>query len=178
MKNAAGASDEVGRAGGDHRGNVFETHVAIDLNRSEEHNLLWRKQKTAVRSSREFFPGLPRGGLATAVGYWFAETKDTLEPDALRVDVLPPGDRGIRAEPEPDSESAATRGTPEQRHFPTVILPAESYRRATDSPAGGFSLQIGPNWARVWVDASEWPSISPPILLTISLAQLKLLRSR
>jgi hypothetical protein len=143
------------------------TLVAVDLARSEEHNLLWRKQKTAVRPSREFYPGLPRGGLATAVGYWFAETKDSLRPDAFRVDVMPPGDREAGAEPE--AESAVTRGTPERRHFPTVIVPGGSYRGAACPPAAGFSLQVGPNWARVGVEAAEWPSISPPVLLTVSL---------
>ena len=119
------------------------TFVAVDLTRSEEHNRLWRKQKTAVRSSREFYPGLPRGGLATAVGYWFAETKVPLDPDAFRVDVLPCGERGIRVEPE--TESAATQGTPEQRHFPTVILTAESYRGKASSSAEGFPSRLAPN---------------------------------
>jgi hypothetical protein len=141
------------------------TLIAIDLAGSEEYGRLWRKLKTATRVPREFLPGLPANGLATAVGYWFAEAEERLEAGAGCVEILPPGRPGSRPEALTVERAAAL----DHRQFPKILLSAQAARRVSPALTDGLDLEIGRNWARVGVDPSAWSAVAAPVLLTISL---------
>jgi hypothetical protein len=140
------------------------TLVAIDLAGSEEYGRLWRTLKTAIRVPREFLPGLPVGGLATPVGYWFSETEERREAGVFRVDVLSPG----RAAVHPTARTEVATSALDHRQFPKVLLSAQSARRLSPALTDGLTLEIGSNWARVGVDPSAWSAVATPVLLSIS----------
>ena len=88
------------------------TLAATDLTRSEANAPLWRTLKTAARVSAASYPDLRAGGLATAAGYGFTETRQRLDAGSAlrrrpaRPAGSPPG-RGPRAAPVPAARPAA-----------------------------------------------------------------------
>ena len=107
------------------------------------------------------------GGVATAAGYGFTETRQPLDTAARCVvvgtnlpDLRREKRRGRRAMPAPG-----------QRHIPKVYLSGASDCMRDPAPAieGGLKLAIGLDQAYVGVDPSAWPFVAEPVLLTVSL---------
>jgi hypothetical protein len=137
---------------------------AIDLARSSAYDPLWRTLRVASSTPRDPPAGLPPGGLATPGGFWFVEAAGRPVPDALRVDIVPPGAMRGRAA---DAAGSAPPD-PGDRRLPLLIVPPRATRALVPELRDGLALEVRPRGARVGVADHAWPCVSGPVLLIIS----------
>jgi hypothetical protein len=149
----------------------MHTLYALDLTRTPEAGSLWRRRGRSIGGGEPaiepttWFPGVPRAGFASRLGFWFANAESwaTTLP-SLRVEFADhPQLSRTHPRREGRSRNRATNGRAvrAQQRAPVGRSRSEAFALPVD-------LEVNSKLARVGVDAATWPSASDAVLLVIT----------